>query len=116
MQYFACSGGHGTDFIESASGHVTPNLCFFHLVGCAGHVVHSGMSGPQNVNVLFFRLGRAQCDFHKKCVGRRYAKYAFLHLVGTVGHVVHSGASGHETLMHYFPCSSGTVLIRQKNA
>jgi hypothetical protein len=26
--YFSCSGGTGTDSTKSASGHVTPNLCF----------------------------------------------------------------------------------------
>jgi hypothetical protein len=27
--YFSCSGGHGAVSINSALGHVTPNLCFY---------------------------------------------------------------------------------------
>jgi hypothetical protein len=32
-------------------------LVFFHLVGFAGHVVHSDRYGPQNIDLLFFMLG-----------------------------------------------------------
>jgi hypothetical protein len=41
-----------------------------------------------------FTLGWAQCRFHKKRAGPRYAEIVFLHPFGYVGHVVHSGASG----------------------
>jgi hypothetical protein len=30
------------------------NMYFLHSVGFAGHVVHSGVSMPQNINALFF--------------------------------------------------------------
>jgi hypothetical protein len=32
-------------------------LLFLHLVGSAGHVVHFGPFGEQNVDALFFVLG-----------------------------------------------------------
>jgi hypothetical protein len=67
---------------------------FFHSVGSAGHVVHSGVSRVQNINALFFMLGWAWCVLHKKCAETRYVDLVFLHPVRSVGHVVLSGASG----------------------
>jgi hypothetical protein len=32
-------------------------LVFLHQVGSAGHVVHSGASGPPNIDALFFLIG-----------------------------------------------------------
>jgi hypothetical protein len=59
----------------------------------AGHVVHSGASGEQNVDVLFLMLRRDWYGFHQKHTRTHYAELAFLHSVGSMGHVVHSGAS-----------------------
>jgi hypothetical protein len=63
---------------------------FLHPMGTAGHVVHSGASGVQNIDALFFMLRWAQCGFHNEHAGTRFTKLVFLHLVGSVGHVVHS--------------------------
>jgi hypothetical protein len=63
--YFLCSGGTGTDSVESTTGHVTPNLCF----------------------CIRYR-------FQKLHDGTRYTELAFLHAVGSVGHVGHSDAFG----------------------
>jgi hypothetical protein len=68
-------------------------LVFLHPVGYAGHIVHSGASGAQNIDALFFMLVWARCGFEKKHGGKHYAKLVFLHSVGSVGHVVHSDAS-----------------------
>jgi hypothetical protein len=42
---FSCSGGTESDSTKSMLEHVPPNMCFLHLVGFAGHVVHSDASG-----------------------------------------------------------------------
>jgi hypothetical protein len=70
------------------------DFVFFQMVGYVRHVVHSGMSRPQNIDALFFMLGWAQGSFHKKRMGTCYPELVFLHPVGSAGHVVHSGASG----------------------
>jgi hypothetical protein len=58
-----------------------------------GHVVHSGVSRPQNVDAVFFILEWDRYGFHKKRVRTRYAEVVFLHPARFLGHVVHSSAS-----------------------
>jgi hypothetical protein len=62
-------------------------------VGHAGHVVHSGAFGEQNVDTLFFMLKWDRYGFDKKCHWTCYAELVFFNPVGYAGHVVHSGAS-----------------------
>jgi hypothetical protein len=66
---------------------------FLHSVGSTGNIVHSGASGAQNIDTLFFM---PECDwygFNKNCVRSHYVEHVFLHPVGYAGHVVNSGAS-----------------------
>jgi hypothetical protein len=70
------------------------HTCFFlQLVGSAGQVVHSGVSGARKVEALFFIPGWDRYGFDKKYIGTHYSYLVFLHPVGSVGHFLHSGAS-----------------------
>jgi hypothetical protein len=77
--------------------------------------MHSGASGAQNVEALFFMLGWARSSIQKKHVKTHYAELVFLHLVGYAAPVVTSGASLRETSMHYFLCSGGPGLDTSKS-
>jgi hypothetical protein len=79
MHSFSCLGGTGTDstksvhtqninvlffmlvwgwygFHEKRTGTRYTEIVFLHPMGSAGHIVHSGASGVQIVDTLFFML------------------------------------------------------------
>jgi crotonobetainyl-CoA:carnitine CoA-transferase CaiB-like acyl-CoA transferase len=90
-------------------------LVFLHLVGYAGHVMHSGVSGARNIDVLFFMLRLDRFGFHKKHVGTRYDEHVFLHPVGFAGHIVDSRASGVRNVDSIIQAQVGPERIPQKS-
>jgi hypothetical protein len=64
-------------------------------MGSMGHVVHSGVSGEHNGDVLFFMFGWGPVRIQQKTREDLLRQSCvFLHLVGSAGRAVHSGASG----------------------
>jgi hypothetical protein len=78
--------------------------------------MHSGASGPWNIDALFVMLRWDGYGFYKKCTATRYAELVFLHPVGCAGNVMHSGASGPWTSTYYVSCSGGTGMDSTKSA
>jgi hypothetical protein len=61
-------------FHKKHAGTHYAKVVFSHLVLSAGHVVYSGASKVQNVNVVCFILGWDVCGFPKKHNGSHYAE------------------------------------------
>jgi hypothetical protein len=51
---------------------------FLHLVGYAGHVVHSSASRVRNIDTIYFMLVWDRYRFQKKHDGTRYVELVFL--------------------------------------
>jgi hypothetical protein len=109
-------GWHQHELHKKCTEICYTELVFSHLVECTSHVVHSGASGAQNMNALFFMLGWEQYGFHKKRSGTHYVERVFSHSMGSVGHIVHSLRPGCKTSMYYFLCSGGTNTNCTKSA
>jgi hypothetical protein len=103
-------------FNKKHAGTCYAELMFLHLMGSAGHIVHSCVSEVRNVNALFFKLGWARCGFYKKRIKTHYAELAFLHPVGSVGLILHFIVSRVRTSVHSFSCSSGPSAVSIKSA
>jgi hypothetical protein len=64
-----------------------------HPVGSVGHIMHSGVFGPQNIDALFVVLQWEWYRFYRKRLDT-VCRPCVLHPVGSVAHVAHYGASG----------------------
>jgi hypothetical protein len=91
-------------------------LVFFHLVGSAGHILHSTAYGARNVDALFFMIGYAQCGFYKKHAGKRYANFCFSIRWDLQVLYCTPVCLGWETSTQYFTCSGGPGAVSIKSA
>jgi hypothetical protein len=91
-------------------------LVFLHLVGSAGHIMHSSAFGTLNIDAIFFILGWDEYGFHKKSDGTCKDELVFLHLVGSARHVLHFSVSGAQNVDALFFCSRGTGTDPTKSA
>jgi hypothetical protein len=80
-------------FHKKRTGTHCVEVVFLHQVRSTDSVVHSGVSGEQNMITLFFILWWNRYGFDKKCTGTRYTELVFLSHVESAGHVLHSSAS-----------------------
>jgi hypothetical protein len=68
MHYFSYLGGTNMDSTKSA-GTRYGEIVFLHPVKFVGHIVHSGTSGEQNIDTLFFLIASARVVFIKRVLG-----------------------------------------------
>jgi hypothetical protein len=100
-------------FHKKHTGTSYAELVFLHSVGSACHAVHSGASGPRNINALFFMLRWNRYGFNKKHAGTRYSELVFLYPMGYAGHVIHFSASGAWNDDALFLGGPGVVSIKR---
>jgi hypothetical protein len=102
-------------FHKKHGGTCYSELVLLHLMGSAGHVVHSSAFGPQNIDALFFMFGWTSTDSTKSASEHVTLNFCFLNLVGSVSHVEHSGGSGVAKHRHtIFYAQVGPERIQQK--
>jgi hypothetical protein len=56
-------------FQKKCTGTHYSELVFLHPLGSVGHIVHSGASGPQNIDAPFLCLGGTSTDSIKSALG-----------------------------------------------
>jgi hypothetical protein len=68
-------------FPQKARWDTFRQTCVLTSDGIYGSLGHSGASGAQNIDELFFMLRWDRHGFHQKCPGTRFADLMFLHQV-----------------------------------
>jgi hypothetical protein len=106
MHYFSFLVGPDANTTKSASGHVTPNLCFcMHwdiwamqcILMCPGH---------ESLTQYFSCSGGPVLD-PTKSTPKHYVEHVFLHPVGSTGYIVRAGQ---KISTHYFSWSGGPAM------